>query len=202
MLARWGIMVNSLAALAENGFGWTVEVGQRHPGDQANVTSSQEFLGRDRPQFDDPPGDLQVGRAIIASRRELTCRLQVSLRMQDQHQGFGQFPTIEVDEKEIAGDLLGEPGIGVGGDLQNVEVQLGSSLAVDFDQPIGKTPGLDKLRLERAPIENVADARQTKDRVAMVLDQPLAALVVLLHRRCFRGIPRPQVTSSPCCCRS
>src|SRR5439155_22640700 len=51
---------------------------------------------------------------------------------------------------------------------------------------VGQATGLDRLGLEGLPRGDVAHAGQAEDRVTVVLDQPLAALVVFLHRSSLR----------------
>jgi hypothetical protein len=99
----------------------------------------------------------------------------------------GDFPpsgdaALEIDQQRTVGGLLGQPGIGVGGDLQDEEAGLGPALAVDFEQAVGESVGLNRLGLPRRPGGDVADSGQAEDRVAMMLNHPFAAGVVVVHR--------------------
>ena len=97
---------------------------------------------------------------------------------QDQQQRLRQSAACEVDQCDVADELLGQGLVGVGGDLDDEQSGLGMVAAVGLDEPVGELARLDQLRRQRPPGIQVADAREPEDGVAVVLDQPFAAAVV------------------------
>jgi len=57
------------------------------------------------------------------------------------------------------------------------------------DPVVGKSTGLQQLGLERLPRDDLAHAGQPENRIAVMLDQPLAALIVRLPGAMYRVVP-------------
>ena len=117
--------------------------------------------------------------------------------VQDHHQDLGHDSAVEIDQGHVAERLLGDPRLGVRGQLEDEQAGLGLPPATGLDQAVGQAAGLDDLGLQRPPLGDVVDPGQAEDRVAVVLDQPLAAPVVLLHReRCSRDVTRSSASGA------
>jgi hypothetical protein len=65
--------------------------------------------------------------------------------MEEQNNDLGQYAAIKIDERCVASDLGCDAGLGVGGDLQDVEVRLGLPLSPHLDQPVRQASRLDQL---------------------------------------------------------
>jgi hypothetical protein len=101
--------------------------------------------------------------------------------MEKQNQNVGNDLTVEINEGRVADDLLGYTGLGVSRDLEHEEVGLGLAVASDLDEAVGKSARLNDLSLERLPRGYLTNAGQPEDRIAVMLDEPLAALIVFVH---------------------
>ena len=99
-----------------------------------------------------------------------------------ENQGIRNNLPVEEDECRAPDYLFDDSGLGVRGDLQNVQVEVRLPAASNFDQAIRKSTWLNELGLKGPPRFDVIHARQAKDRIAVMLNQPLAALVVFVHR--------------------
>ena len=100
-----------------------------------------------------------------------------------EHHDFGKYTAFEVNEDCVCNHLVGDTGLGISRNLDDVIIGLRLSGRPDLDQPVGQPPGLNKFSLKRNPRFNVANTRKTKYRVAMMPNQPLAAFVVIVHLR-------------------
>ena len=101
------------------------ELSQRYPGDQADVGRGQQFLGGDLPQLGDPPGEPPVGPALAAAQVDGAGGLDIPLGVEEQDHDLGEDAAIEVDQRRVVDDLVGDAGLGIGGDFQDVEVGFG-----------------------------------------------------------------------------
>jgi hypothetical protein len=72
---------------------------------------------------------------------------QVPLRVQDQGQHLGQDAAIEIDQRHVPEDLLEQPRVGVGRQLQDEQVGLVPSGAPPLQQAVGQLAGLHHLGL-------------------------------------------------------
>jgi len=124
---------------------------QRYPGDQADVGRGQQFLGGDLPQLGDPPGEPPVGSSLAAAQVDSAGGLDIPLGVEEQDHGRGEGATIEVDQRRVVDDLVGDAGLGKGGDLQDVAVGFGLPVSPDLDQAVGQPAGLDQLGWKRLP---------------------------------------------------
>ncbi len=89
--------------------------------------------------------------------------LDISLGMQGKNHDLGEDAAVEIHERHVVDNLLGDTGFGVGGNLQDIVVGRVLALAPDFDQAVGESTGLDQFGLERLPSGDVADARHAED---------------------------------------
>ena len=71
--------------------------------------------------------------------------------MEEQDHGLGEDAAIEVDQRRVVDDLVGDAGLGIGGDFQDVEVRFGLTVSPDLDQAVGQPAGLDQLGWKRLP---------------------------------------------------
>jgi hypothetical protein len=84
-------------------------------------------------------------------------------------------------------DLVRDAGVRVCGDVEDVEVELDLPADPDLDEAVAESAGLDQIGWKRLPGDDVAHARQAEDRIAVMLDQPFAALIVFVHRSELSG---------------
>ena len=108
--------------------------------------------------------------------------------MEEKDHDLREDTAVEQDEDHVVDDLLDYAGLRVSRDLEDVLVWPVLPPVLDFDQSVREPAGLDQFGLERAPGRNVAHPGHPQDRITVVLDQPLATFVVLVH---------PTSTSSP-----
>ena len=102
--------------------------------------------------------------------------------MQDQDQNIGNDLAIEVNKRRARDYLFDDSRLGIRSDLQKVQVEVRLPAPSNFNQAIRKSPWLNELGLKGRPRLDVVHARQAKNRIAVMLNQPLAAFVVLVHR--------------------
>ena len=105
--------------------------------------------------------------------------------MQHQRDDVGNNSPVKVDQGHIAEDLFSDASFGIGCKLEDEETRLELSLEKRLDQAVRQLPGLNHLGLKRAPCFNSHDPCHPEDRIAVMLDQPFAALVVFLHLAAF-----------------
>jgi hypothetical protein len=106
----------------------------------------------------------------------------ISLELEEQDHNLGEHLAVEVDHRRVGEDLVSDAGLGVSGDLEDVEVGLRLPGELDFDEAVRQPPRLHEIGLKRSPGDDAAHAGQAKDAIAEVLDQPLAGFIVLVHR--------------------
>src|SRR5439155_2174475 len=70
--------------------------------------------------------------------------------------------------------------------IMNVKVLLRLPLSPHLDQPVRQPSRLDQLCRQWPPGDEVAHSGQPQDRITVMLDQPLTALVVLVVHRSSR----------------
>jgi hypothetical protein len=102
--------------------------------------------------------------------------------MEEQDDDLGEDLAVEVDHRRVGEDLVSDAGLRIGGDLQDVEIGLVLPNALNFDEAVRQPARLHEIGLKRSPGDDAAHAGQTKNGIGKVLDQPLAAFVVLVHR--------------------
>jgi hypothetical protein len=75
------------------------------------------------------------------------------------------------------------------GHFDQEQIVLGFVLQTDFQQPIWQPPRLDDFGLRGAPSRDSFDFGQTQHGIPVVLDQPLAALVIRVGGAQFEPLP-------------
>jgi hypothetical protein len=101
--------------------------------------------------------------------------------MKKEYDHLGQHLAIEMNQECAIDDLRSHPSFGIGGDFEQEEIRLGLAAPARLDQPVGQSAVLHDFGLKRLPRFEIADAPHPEDRIAVMLDQPLTALVVPLH---------------------
>lgn len=119
------------------------------------------------------PGALQVG---VARDPELP------LRVEDEREDLGKHAPVEIDQRGVADGLIVEPGFRIGGHFDDEKIGTVATGQQGLDESVRESSGLNELGLERSPGEDVGDSGKAENRVSVMLNEPLAAFVVFVHR--------------------
>src|SRR5271157_6270160 len=83
------------------------------------ATNPGELAHAESPAFQHP------GPALAAAQVDGAGGLDIPLGVEEQDEGLGEDAAIEVDQRRVVDDLVGDAGLGIGGDFQDVEVGFG-----------------------------------------------------------------------------
>jgi hypothetical protein len=110
---------------------------------------------------------------------------------------FRQLISIEKHQHRVARELIADAPFGIRGDFQQKQIVLRRALEPHFQQAVRQLARLNNFALDRAPALNIGDVRQTQNRVAVLLKEPLAAAVIRMRLHRYRA-PIAN-TSGPTC---
>ena len=99
---------------------------------------------------------------------------KLALRAEHQDEDVGDLAANEVDQQQVAQRLLGRAELGVGRDLDDERLRVIAPGAPGEEQSVRELGGQDQFSRRRLPTDQVGDATEAKDGVAVVLDEPLA----------------------------
>ena len=121
--------------------------------------------------------------------------VELPLWAEYQDQDVGDLIADEVDQQQVAQRLLGGAEFGIGRNLDHVRFGAIAPGAPGEQEPVGELGGQDQLGRRRLPADQVGDSAKAENGVAVVLNEPLGALVlVLLPGRFGHGPLRSRVT--------
>ncbi len=114
-----------------------------YEGSVNRATNPGELARAESPAFQQP--------ALAAAQVDGAGGLDIPLGVEEQDHGLGEDAVMEADQRRVDDDLVGDAGLGIGGDFQDVEVRFGLPVSPDLDQAVGQPAGLDQLGWKRLP---------------------------------------------------
>ena len=100
--------------------------------------------------------------------------------MQHQRNPLGQHAAVQVNQQGVAQRLFLDPPLRVGGDLHEEPIRYFLIREGDLKQAVRQLAGLHDLRLHGPPGAEAGHAGQAEQAVAVVVDHPLAAAVLVV----------------------
>ena len=92
VLAGRRVLIDPVAALADDRLGRPVELGERHPGDETDVARAQQLRGGDFPELGDPPREPPMRQALPAAQVDGRGGLDLAPGMKEQTTTSGRTP--------------------------------------------------------------------------------------------------------------
>jgi hypothetical protein len=97
--------------------------------------------------------------------------------MKNAGQQLGQHLELVIRQAQVVQSLFGDSLLGIGGHFEKKVIRRLAAMQKDLQKAVGQAAWLNQFRLQGPPAANVPDSSEIEHAVAVLLNQPLAALV-------------------------